>query len=149
VLLAALVLNLLNVRITSFLNTVSAYWHIIGVVIIVGALILIPDNHQSFSYVFTETINETGFGGVAVRSRHRSGTCSRPGSPWRNTITGYASPAWRRDPRSLADGRRQHGQAVVVSVVAGFVLLVAITFAIPDTAGAIEAGIISVDLDSR
>ena len=46
---AALLLNLLNVRITSLLNTVSAYWHIAGVLIIVGALIIIPDNHQSFS----------------------------------------------------------------------------------------------------
>ena len=57
-----------DVRITSLLNTISAYWHIVGVVIIVGALIIVPDNHQSVGYVFTETINNSGFSGHGFSS---------------------------------------------------------------------------------
>ena len=60
---AAFVVNLLNVRITALLNTVSAYWHMAGVAFIVLVLLLVPDHHQSFGYVFTETVNASGFGG--------------------------------------------------------------------------------------
>ena len=41
----------------------------VGVAVIVGVLIVVPDNHQSFSYVFTETVNNSGFGN---RDRHFS-----------------------------------------------------------------------------
>src|SRR5687768_9678103 len=58
----ALVVNLFNVRVTSLLNTFSAYWHIIGVLLIVAVLLIVPDNHQSLGYVFGETVNATGFG---------------------------------------------------------------------------------------
>ena len=51
-----------NVRLTSLLNTVSAYWHMAGVAVIVLVLIFVPDNHRSLSYVFTETVNNSGFG---------------------------------------------------------------------------------------
>ena len=60
---AALVINLLNVSFTALLNTISAYWHMAGVVFIVLVLAVVPDNHQSFGYVFGETVNATGFGG--------------------------------------------------------------------------------------
>src|SRR5918997_1483 len=59
---AAAILNLMNVRVTSLLNTVSAYWHMVGVAVIVAILIIVPDRHQAFGYVFTETVNATGFG---------------------------------------------------------------------------------------
>src|SRR6476659_4080543 len=46
------------------LNTISAYWHMVGVLFIVLVLIIVPDNHQSVSYVFTQTINNSGFSGT-------------------------------------------------------------------------------------
>ena len=61
-LLAAVIVNLFNVRITSLLNTVSAYWHMVGVGVIVLVLIFVPDRHQSLGYVFSETVNNSGFG---------------------------------------------------------------------------------------
>ena len=48
-LLAACLVNVFDVRITSFLNTVSAYWHMLGVAIIVVVLIVVPNHHQSVS----------------------------------------------------------------------------------------------------
>ena len=64
-------LNLFNVSITAMLNTISAYWHMVGVAFIVVVLIIVPDNHQSVSYVFTETINNSGFGGDRRLRQHR------------------------------------------------------------------------------
>ena len=51
-LLAACLINVFDVRITSLLNTVSAYWHMAGVAVIVLVLIVVPDHHQSAGYVF-------------------------------------------------------------------------------------------------
>ena len=59
---AAALINLLNIRLTSGLNMISACWHMVGVVVIVAILIIVPDNHQSLSYVFSETVNNSGFG---------------------------------------------------------------------------------------
>ena len=45
--LGAVVINMLNIRLTSGLNMISAWWHMVGVVLIVGILIIVPDHHQS------------------------------------------------------------------------------------------------------
>src|SRR5688500_16274471 len=58
---AAAIINMFHVQLTAFLNTVSAYWHMAGVAFIVLVLIIVPDRHQSLSYVFTETVNNSGF----------------------------------------------------------------------------------------
>src|SRR5262245_29696561 len=63
VLAIALVINLLKVSITAMLNTISAYWHMIGVGVIVVVLFIVPDDHRSLSSIFTDTVNETGWGG--------------------------------------------------------------------------------------
>ena len=49
-LLAACIINMFDVRITSLLNTVSAYWHMTGVADHrARAASSCPDHHQSFS----------------------------------------------------------------------------------------------------
>src|SRR5205814_4677256 len=63
VMLFSNVVNLFLVSITAFLNTISAYWHMLGVVFIVLVLIIVPDHHKSFGYVFGHTINNSGFSG--------------------------------------------------------------------------------------
>ena len=68
--LAACIINVFDVRITSLLNTVSAYWHMIGVAIIVVVLIVVPSHHQSLSYVFTGKVNATGYGGNVTGFQH-------------------------------------------------------------------------------
>ena len=42
------------------LNNISVGWHVIGVVIIIGLLVFVPDTHQSADFVFTERINNNG-----------------------------------------------------------------------------------------
>ena len=78
VLAVALVLNLMKVTVTAMLNTISAYWHMIGVGVIVVVLLLVPDDHRSFGSIFTDTVNATGWGGDGRRTSaaSSSGTSS-------------------------------------------------------------------------
>src|SRR5215204_952618 len=138
----ACIINIFNIRVTAGLNTISAYWHMVGVAIIVFVLIIVPDQHQSLSYVFTETVNNSGFGG---------GTTD-VGSPtfwfvWglgmllpQYTITGFDASAHTAEETNNASRMAATGMwtSVVVSVIFGWVLLVAVTFAIPSTQGALD-----------
>ena len=137
---AALALNLLRVSITALLNTISAYWHMVGVAVIVLILIVVPDNHQSFSYVFTETVNATGFSGQGFTSLVFWYVFATGLLMAQYTITGFDASAHmaeetRQASRSAAVGMYM---SVVASVVFGFILLVAVTFAIPSTQGGID-----------
>ena len=53
VILLHLGINLFGLPVLNLLNTISAWWHMAGVVVIVLILIAIPDHHQSTSFVFT------------------------------------------------------------------------------------------------
>ena len=54
---------MLKVPITAMLNSISAWWHMVGVLVFVAVLVIVPDNHKSVGYVFGETVNNTGFSG--------------------------------------------------------------------------------------
>jgi amino acid transporter len=141
-LLAACLINVLNIRITSGLNMISAWWHMIGVVIIVGVLIIVPDQHQSLSYVFTETVNASGYGNGVVGFTHPTF--------WfvfglglllsQYTITGFDASAHTAEETHNASRGAAVGMwtSVVVSVIFGWILLLAVTFSIPSTEGALE-----------
>jgi amino acid transporter len=134
-LLAAALVNVFDVRITSTLNAISSYWHVVGTVIIVVALIVVPDHHQSASYVFGQTLNNSGFSGhgwgsVIFLMVFAIGSIGLA----QYTLTGYDASAHMSEETHQASRGAAVGMlySVVVSVVAGFILLVAICFAIPD-----------------
>jgi amino acid transporter len=131
-----LALNLLNVNVLAKLNSFSAWWHIVGVVVIVGVLVVIPDNHQSASFVFGETINNSGFSDGAYWFVFGIGLLMA-----QYTITGYDASAHMSEETRLASRSAAWGMvmSVVVSVVFGFILLVAVTFAVPDVQGTLDA----------
>src|SRR6266536_716004 len=66
IMLGAGLINMFKVSITAALNAFSAWWHMVGVAVIVGILIVVPDHHQSFGYVFGQTVNNTGLGGTTT-----------------------------------------------------------------------------------
>jgi amino acid transporter len=141
-LLAACLINVFDIRITSGLNMISAWWHMIGVAIIVGVLIIVPDQHQSLSYVFTETVNASGYGGDVTGFTHPTF--------WfvfglglllsQYTITGFDASAHTAEETHNASRGAAVGMwtSVVVSVIFGWILLLAVTFSIPSTEGALE-----------
>ena len=141
VMLIAVLLNMLRVSVTAMLNTVSAYWHMVGVLFIVLVLIIVPDHHQSFSYVFTQTINNSGFSGTNFGSIVFWYVFGLGLLMSQYTITGFDASAHMAEETHQASRMAAVGMymSVVVSVVFGWILLLAVTFAVPDTQGVLDA----------
>ncbi|CAL2069094.1 MULTISPECIES: amino acid permease [Streptomyces] len=127
ILLLHAVLNLFGVRVVSVLNSVSVWWHLAGVALIVGALAIVPDHHQSPSFVFTTFVNGTGWSNpiyVAAIGLLLA----------QYTFSGYDASAHLSEETSRASVSAAKGivRAIWVSWLAGFVLLAGLTFAIQD-----------------
>ncbi|MEU6485798.1 amino acid permease [Streptomyces sp. NPDC046887] len=130
ILLVHAVLNLFGVRLVSLLNSISVWWHLAGVAVIVGALAIVPDHHQSASFVFTEFVNDTGWANpfyVAAIGLLLA----------QYTFCGYDASAHLSEETSNASVAAAKGivRAIWVSWIAGFALLAGLTFAIQDYAG--------------
>ena len=130
------VVNQFGVRLVAVLNNVSVWWHIIGVLIIVSVLAFVPSHHQSASWVFGHFVNNTGWGskfyvlllGLLLAQY---------------TFTGYdASAHMTEETRDAArSGPRGIVTSIVVSLFAGWLLLIGITFAIQNYSGAASAAV--------
>jgi amino acid transporter len=125
-------LNTFGVRIVALLNSVSVWWHVLGVAVIVGALTFVPDEHQSASFVFGEFVNNTGWGsGVYVVAL---GLLMA-----QYTFTGYDASAHMTEETHDASTAGPQGivRSIWTSWIAGFVLLLGFTFAIQSYDGAL------------
>jgi amino acid permease (GABA permease) len=120
-------LNTFGVRLVALLNDASVWWHLLGVAIIVGALAIVPDRHQSTSFVFTEFVNNTGWSSSAYVFLLGLLVAQY-------TLTGYdASAHMTEETRDAArSGPRGIVMSIVVSLVAGWILLIGLTYAIQD-----------------
>ena len=76
VLALAALLNIFSSHLMAIMNNVSVWWHVVGAAAIVLILIFVPDQHQSFSYVFTERFNNSGYVDGATSDARRSGSSS-------------------------------------------------------------------------
>jgi amino acid transporter len=139
---AHLLLNLNGVRLLAALNSFSAWWHMVGVLVIVFVLIIVPDHHQSAGYVFGKTLNNSGFSGHNFSSPVFWFVFGLGLLMAQYTYTGYDASAHMSEETRSASRAAALGvvMSVVMSVIFGFILLVAVTFAIPDTKGTIAAG---------
>src|ERR1700746_1816089 len=61
VLLVHGIMNQFGIRLVALLNDVSVWWHILGVLIIVGVLAFVASKDASTPYVFTNIVNNTGW----------------------------------------------------------------------------------------
>jgi amino acid permease (GABA permease) len=130
------IINQFGVDLIAKLNNVSVWWHITGVLIIVGVLAFVPSHHQSASWVFGHFANNTGWSskfyvlllGLLLAQY---------------TFTGYdASAHMTEETRSAATaGPRGIVTSILVSLVAGWVLLIGITFAIQHYSGEATAAV--------
>ncbi|SDY52810.1 amino acid/polyamine/organocation transporter, APC superfamily [Micromonospora pattaloongensis] len=123
-------LNTFGVNLVRVLSDVSAWWHIVGVVVIVGVLVVVPDQHKPISEVFFEVRNATGFtftgaGFYAVLIGLLMAQYTYTGYDASAHVAEETHDAARSAPRGIV-------MSVLVSVIAGFVLLVAITWSIQD-----------------
>jgi len=133
IMLSAGLINMFKVSITAVLNTFSAWWHMVGVLVLVAIMIIVPDHHQSFHYVFGQTINNTGLGGTTTHGFIYAYVFLTGLLLAQYTITGYDASAHMSEETRSASLGAAWGMvmSVVVSVVFGFILLVAVTFVIP------------------
>jgi amino acid transporter len=132
IILLHLGINLFGVNILGWLNSFSAWWHMIGVLVIVAVLIAIPEHHQSIDFVFGQYFNNSGFDDSAPWFIFGLGLLMA-----QYTITGYDASAHMSEETRQASRTAAIGMimSVVASVVFGFILLVAITFAATDVDG--------------
>ncbi len=137
VLVLAAVLNIFSGHLMAVMNNVSVWWHVFGAAAIVLILIFVPDHHQSFSYVFTERFNNSGYDGG-----------SNSGSTYwllvvpfgllltQYTITGFDASAHLSEETSTASTAAAKGiwQSIFYSAIGGWILLLAFLFAVPNAA---------------
>jgi amino acid transporter len=142
VMLIAVLVNIFRVSVTASLNTISAWWHMAGVLVIVAVLLIVPDHHQSLGYAFGETINNSGFSGTNFGDFMFLYVFGIGLLMAQYTITGFDASAHMSEETRQASRGAAIGMvmSVVVSVIFGFILLLAVTLAIPDTQGVIDAG---------
>jgi amino acid permease (GABA permease) len=118
-------LNTFGVTLVSVLSNISAWWHIVGVIIIVAVLWIVPTHHQSFSWTMTTFHNNTGWGfgpyvfllGLLMSQY---------------TYTGYDASAHIAEETRDAARAAPRGivMSVVISIIGGWILLYSITAAI-------------------
>jgi amino acid transporter len=134
-------LNIFNIRLVGVLNHISAYWHVVGVAVIALVLIIFPDHHQSVSFVFTKTVNNSGLSGVSFVFVFMLGFLQA-----QYTYTGYDASAHLSEETHGASNSAAKGvvNSVLVSAIAGWVLILALTFAIKDLKAVTGAGSFAV-----
>jgi len=144
-------LNIFSSHLMAIMNNVSVWWHVVGASLIVLILLFVPDQHQSFSYVFTERFNNSGFfdGGTGTLGFWFAIV------PFgflltQYTITGFDACAHLSEETEAASTAAAKGiwQSILYSVIGGYILLLAVVFAIPndesgapDNAGAGAGGV--------
>jgi amino acid transporter len=135
--------NVFGDRILALANNISVGWHVLGVAIVIGLLVFVPNDHQDVGFVFGERLNLAGFG--------EGGTASA--AFWflvlplgflltMYTQTGYdASAHTAEETRGAAIGAAQGvWRSVFWSAVIGWLVLLAFLFAATDTEAVNEAG---------
>jgi len=135
------ILNVFSVKLVAFLNDVSVWWHVLGVLIIVGFLIFKPDHHQSFGTVFSKTINNSGFSHGWLWFVLLLGLLQA-----QYTYTGYDASAHMSEETKDASRSAARGVigSIVVSAVFGYILALAVTFAIQSYDKTLGAGTFAV-----
>ncbi|MDX6650527.1 MAG: hypothetical protein QOJ97_2478, partial [Solirubrobacteraceae bacterium] len=121
------VVNIFTSHLVALFNSISVWWHVIGVAVVIAILVFVPDHHASADFVFTERLNNSGFG---------------DGMFWfyvlplgflltQYTITGFDSCAHISEETQGAAENAAKGvwRSIFYSAVIGYILLLAITFA--------------------
>jgi amino acid transporter len=127
--------NIRGSHLVAIFNGISVWWHVGGVAVIIALLVFAPSHHQSFNFVFTHRINNTGFNHGST-----SGLMF-----WfyvlplgflltQYTITGFDASAHISEETHDAAEAAPKGvwRSVFYSAIIGYVLLLAVTFTAND-----------------
>ncbi len=126
-------INAFRSHLVSLFNGISVWWHVIGVAVIVVILAVGPAHHASIGYVFGHTINNSGFkGGSTTVPFFWLYVLPLGFLLTMYTITGYDASAHVSEETHGAAESAPKGiwRSVFYSAVIGWIVLLAITFAI-------------------
>jgi amino acid transporter len=129
------VLNIFSSHLMAIVNNVSVWWHVVGASAIVLILLFVPDQHQSFSYVFTERFNNSGYSDGSTSSLAFWFAVVPFGFLLTQyTITGFDACAHLSEETSSASMAAAKGiwRSIFYSVLGGYILLLCVVFAIPN-----------------
>lgn len=130
-------LNTFGIRLVALLNDVSVWWHVAGVAIIFIAMFFLAPAHTDLGAVFTTFVNNTSkVPGVAALPIMYVALIGLLNAQY--TLTGYDASAHMSEETHDAATAAPRGIvfSVVVSVVMGFILLVAMNYGINPNVGA-------------
>ena len=120
-------INIYSGHLLSLFNNISVWWHVFGSALVVGILLVIPDQHQTLSWMYTTRINNSGFGDHSY---------------WffvlplgflltQYTITGFDASAHLSEETHDAHINAAKGiwKSIFYSAIGGYILLMAFLFA--------------------
>src|SRR5207248_8115866 len=127
------VINIAGSHLVAIFNSISVWWHVAGVALIILVLIFVPDHHASASFVFTKRINNSGFShgmywfyvlplGFLLTQYTITGfdACAHVSEETRGAAMSAAKGLWR---------------SIAYSAVGGWILLLAFLFDATDVKG--------------
>ncbi len=135
VLAIASVLNIFSSHLMAIVNNISVWWHVAGALAIVLILVFVPDQHQSFSYVFTERFNNSGYvDGSTTSLAFWFAVVPFGFLLTQYTITGFDACAHLSEETEAASKAAAKGiwRSILYSLLGGYILLLAVVFAIPN-----------------
>ena len=124
-------LNTFGIRLVALLNDVSVWWHIVGVAVIFVAMFFLTPNHSDLGTVFGSFVNLTSTDpAVAALPVIYVALIGLLNAQY--TLTGYDASAHMSEETHDASKSAPRGIvfSVVVSVIFGFILLVAMNYGI-------------------
>ncbi|RNI17045.1 amino acid permease [Flexivirga caeni] len=130
--------NIFSSHLLALLNNISVWWHVVGALLLIAVLIFVPKDHLSFHQVFLDRFNGSGWSGGSTSSL----------SFWlaiipfgfiltQYTITGFDASVHLSEETQGAAKTAAKGiwQSILYSAIGGYLLLLAVTFAIPKVHG--------------
>ncbi len=127
--------NIFSSHLMAIMNNISVWWHVVGAAVVVLIVVLVPDEHQSASFVFTERFNNSGFGdGTTGGITFWLAVLPLGFLLTQYTITGFDACAHLSEETTEASTGAARGiwQSIFYSAIGGWILLLAFLFAAND-----------------
>jgi amino acid transporter len=143
------VINVFSSPLVAITNSISVFWHVLGVAVIILLLVFVPNDHASVDFVFTERFNNSGFDDGAISGAFFWLYVLPLGFLLTMyTQTGYDASAHISEETRGASVAAAKGvwRSVFWAGVFGWLVLLAITFAVSNPDPINEAGGTSISI---
>ena len=137
ILILTAIINIFRTHLLAVINNVSVWWHVIGVVVIIALLLIVPDKHQDLGFVFGQRLNNSGFDDGATSGLFFWIYLLPIGFLLTQyTITGFDASAHLSEETHNASRNAARGvwTSIFYSAIIGWLVLLAITFAVQNPA---------------